>query len=233
MKRILASTALVSVMAMSACQSTVEEEVMAEPAMPEPPAMSFFVTSRPHPNGANLGGLEGADAMCQALASEVGAGDHTWRAYLSAEATSTSSAVNARDRIGFGPWYNANGEMIARDVFNLHDADGNNLNKQTALTERGEMVNGVGDDPLQHDILTGSFDDGTVYIEKDVRSATCLNWTNGGQTDGVFARVGHHDRMGRGPEGPSWNSAHNSRGCGLEDLRPTGGDGRFYCFAAD
>src|SRR5690606_29791808 len=162
-----------------------------------------------------------------------GAGDRTWRAYLSAEASGSSAPVNARDRIGRGPWYNAQGVMIAANVDQLHNPAANNITKQTALTEHGDMANGVGDTPNQHDILTGSFDDGTLYIEKDVRSATCLNWTDGGQTSAVFARVGHHDRQGGGAAPTSWNSSHNTRGCSLEILRSTGGDGRFYCFAAD
>ncbi len=227
--RKLLTAATVTVLA-AACTSTPEETTM---PVAETPGMSFFVTSEAHPNGANLGGLAGADAMCQSLASAAGAGNRTWRAYLSAEATDTSPQVNARDRIGTGPWYNANGEMIAANLAQLHNASANNLTKQTVLTENGDMLAGRGDTPNQHDILTGSFDDGTLYIEKDVRSSTCLNWTNGGQTSAVFARVGHHDRQGGGQDPTSWNSAHNSRGCSLEILRSTGGDGRFYCFAAN
>ena len=231
MKKLFVPTALTCALAIAACSTTAEEEM--EVVMPETPGMTFFLTSQPGPDGANLGGLAGADAMCQSLATAAGAGDHTWRAYLSAEGDSMSAPVNARDRIGRGPWYNADGVMVASSVAQLHNPTANNLNKLTALTENGDQVNGVGDNPNQHDILTGSFEDGTLYIEKDVRSGTCLNWTDGGVTSGVFARLGHHDRQGGGPAASSWNSSHNSRGCSLEVLRSTGGDGRFYCFAAD
>ena len=236
MNRLIISSAFAVALTAAACTSTNEEEEMPmspPPVAQETPDMSFFLTSRPSPNGANLGGLAGADAMCQSLATAAGAGDREWRAYLSAEATATSSAVNARDRIGSGPWYNADGVMVAANVGQLHNPAANNLNKQTSISETGAVINGRGDDPNQHDILTGSFEDGTLYIEKDVRSATCLNWTDGGQTSGVFARVGHHDRQGGGPAPTSWNSSHNSQGCSLDVLRGTGGDGRFYCFAAD
>jgi hypothetical protein len=226
MKKLLIAAAATTLVA--ACAQTAEEA----PVSPPPPSMSFFITGSPAPGGANLGGLEGADAMCQSLAASVGAGDRLWRAYLSAEATDTSGPVNARDRIGQGPWYNANGVMVAANLAQLHDAAANNLNKETSLTETGAVVNGVGDQPNQHDILTGSFADGTLYIEKDILSTTCRNWT-AGDAEGVVARVGHHDRQGGGPDPTSWNSSHNTRGCALETLRSTGGDGRFMCFAAD
>lgn len=182
-------------------------------------AMSFFVTSVGLGDGANLGGLEGADAHCQQLAEAAGAGDQTWRAYLSAE------GVNAMDRIGSGPWTNAKGEEIASDVADLHD-DGGNLSKETALTETGAMVNGRGDEPNQHDILTGSNADGTLSSGN-----TCGDWTMNGEGT---AMVGHHDRVGTdSPTASSWNASHPSRGCGQEALVGTGGAGLFYCFAAE
>jgi len=181
--------------------------------------MSFFITSAGPGNGADLGGLEGADAHCQSLAEAAGVGDRTWRAYLSTD------AENARDRIGSGPWHNANGEVIAEDVASLHDDP--NINKQTALSETGETINGRGDEPNRHDILTGSNPDGTAAAE------TCEAWTSSAE-DGS-AIVGHHDRMGLRDDEPSrsWNASHPSRGCGQENLQATGGDGLFYCFAAE
>jgi hypothetical protein len=192
--------------------------------------MTFFVTSAGPDNGADLGGLEGADRHCQQLAEAVGAGDRTWRAYLSTQASGGAPAVNARDRIGEGPWQNAEGVVVARDLEELHD--GNNLSKETALSERGEVVNGRGDSPNRHDILTGSQPDGTAFAGADDR--TCGNWMLSG-TEGA-AMVGHHDRQGLRDDAPSksWNSSHPSRGgCSQEALRGTGGDGLFYCFAAD
>jgi hypothetical protein len=182
--------------------------------------LTFFVTSTGPGEGANLGGLAGADAHCQTLAEAAGAGAKTWRAYLS------SSEEDARDRIGNGPWHNANGDLIARDVAGLH-SDENGINKQTALTESGEMINGRGDQPNRHDILTGSNPDGTLAEGK-----TCGDWTS---SDDGSAIVGHHDRMGLRDDAPSksWNSSHGSRGCGQDDLRGTGGDGLIYCFAVD
>jgi hypothetical protein len=187
--------------------------------------MSFFVTSRGGGNGAALGGLEGADRLCQSLASDVGAGGRTWHAYLSAQAMN-GPAVNARDRIGRGPWRNANGVVIAADLNQLHGA--NNLTKQTALTERGEIVNGFGDTPNVHDILTGSQPDGSA-IAGNV-DTTCGNWTKSGEG---AAMLGHSDRTGPNESAPmkSWNSSHQSRGCSQEALKATGGDGRLYCFA--
>jgi hypothetical protein len=189
-------------------------------------SMGFFITSSGPGNGADLGGLDGADAHCQALAAAVGAGDRRWRAYLSVQASDDQTAVNARDRIGSGPWHNALGVIVANNVDELH-AD-NNLNKETALSERGEVVNGRGDSPNRHDILTGSQSDGTV-APGDADS-TCSNWTSSGNGS---ALVGHHDRQGGGNDPTSWNSAHASRGCSQSNLRSTGGDGLFYCFAAD
>lgn len=186
--------------------------------------MSFFISSKPA-EGGNLGGLEGADRHCQTLAAAAGAGGRTWRAYLS---TQGANAVNARDRIGRGPWQNARGVVIARDLAELHGT--NNITKQTALTEAGAPVNGRGDTPNQHDILTGSHADGTAFTGDADR--TCGNWTKSGEGS---AMVGHHDRQGLNTEPPalSWNSSHPSRGCGLEALRATGGNGLIYCFAAN
>ena len=192
--------------------------------------MTFFLTSVGPGNGADLSGLAGADRHCQQLAQAVGAGDRTWRAYLSMQAAGGEAAVNARDRIGQGPWQNAEGVVIARDLDELHGD--NNLNKDTALTERGEIVAGRGDTPNRHDILTGSQPDGTAFAAGEDR--TCGNWTMSG-AEGA-AMVGHHDRQGlRDDEASrSWNSSHPSRGgCSQEALRGTGGDGLFYCFAAD
>jgi len=194
-------------------------------AQAEQSKMTFFVTSTDGGKGADLGGLAGADKHCQTLAAAAGAGNHTWRAYLS---TSGSGAVNARDRIGKGPWQNAKGVVVARNVEELH---GNNkLDKQTALTEKGAIVNGRGDEPNRHDILTGSQPDGTAFSGGDDR--TCSNWTNSGEG---HAMVGHHDRIGLRDDAPSksWNSSHPSRGCSLEALKKSGGAGYLYCFAAN
>jgi hypothetical protein len=191
--------------------------------------MTFFVTSVGPGKGADLGGLAGADRHCQSLAAAVGAGNKTWRAYLS---TQGQGAVNARDRIGRGPWKNAKGEVIAKDVAELHGK--NNLTKQTALTEKGTPVNGRGDTPNMHDILTGSQPDGTAFTGADDR--TCGNWTRSGQG---AAMVGHSDRVGLRDDEPSrsWNSSHPSRGpgggCSQTDLQSTGGAGLLYCFAAN
>lgn len=194
-------------------------------AQAQTPGMSFFITSTAPGRGGDLGGLEGADRHCQTLAAAAGAGNRTWRAYLS---TQGAGAVNARDRIGRGPWSNARGVVVARDLAELHGQ--NNLNKQTALTERGEVVPGRGDPVNQHDILTGSQADGTAFAGAEDR--TCRNWTSG--TDGA-AIVGHHDRQGLNTEPPalSWNASHPSRGCGMDALRASGGAGFFYCFAAN
>lgn len=189
--------------------------------------MSFFVTSVGPGHGADLGGLEGADAHCQHLAYAVGAADATWRAYLSATAAGDGPAVNARDRIGAGPWYNFEGVLIARNPEQLH-TEAANLTKETVLTEAGQVVRGRGDSPNRHDILTGSGLDGNVLDSGE--DTTCSNWTSSGEGS---AMVGHFDRTGGGSNPTSWNSAHGSRGCGQEDLRGTGGDGLFYCFASD
>ncbi len=184
--------------------------------------MTFFITSVGSGNGADLGGLEGADRHCQALAASVGAGDKTWRAYLS---TTGSGGVNARDRIGSGPWANFNGVIVADSVDQLHGD--NNLTKETILTEKGAISNGRGDDPNMHDILTGSGLDGTAQM--DEADTTCGNWTSSGEGS---ALVGHHDRQGGGANPTSWNSAHASRGCSQANLQGTGGNGFFYCFVS-
>lgn len=191
--------------------------------------MSFFVTSAGSGKGADLGGLAGADAICQRLAQAVGAGGKTWRAYLSTQAADGAAAVNARDRIGAGPWRNAKGAVIASSLAELHGAAAN-LTKQTALTEKGEIVNGRGDTPNQHDILTGSQADGTAFGPGEDR--TCGNYTRSG-TEGVVM-LGHHDRSGLDDSAAakSWNMSHLSRGCSQDALRSTGGAGLLYCFAA-
>ena len=182
----------------------------------------FFITSRGLGRGGDLGGLAGADAHCQALAKAEGSGDHTWRAYLSTMATPGAPAVNARDRIGTGPWYNALGDRIAIDVQQLH-SENNKINVENAVTERGENVK-----PEDHDILTGSRADGTAY--PGTADLTCANWTSSGRGR---AQLGHFDRTGADPRERSWSSSHASRGCSQEDLRATGGAGLFYCFAID
>jgi len=187
--------------------------------------ISFFITSAGTGKGADLGGLAGADQHCQALAQAAGAGDRTWHAYLSTQASGAQAAVNARDRIGPGPWFNAKGVQIAANAADLH-SDKNNLTKQTQLTEKGQVVNGRGDTPNTHDILTGSQLDGTAFDAGEDR--TCQNWTSSGTGSAV---VGHHDRQGGGANPTSWNSAHPSKGCSQENLVGTGGAGLFYCFA--
>ena len=191
----------------------------------QPASMSFFITSEGPGRGADLGGLAGADRVCQDLATAAGAGNKTWHAYLSTTASQGQPAVNARDRIGRGPWHNAKGVLIARNVAQLH-SDSANLTKQTILTQRGDTVNGRGDTPNRHDILTGSQMDGTA--SSGTEDTTCRNWTSGGEGS---ALVGHHDRTGGGANPTSWNSAHGSRGCSQQNLRDTGGNGLFYCFA--
>jgi len=196
-------------------------------ALAQSSGMTFFVTSANPGKGANFGGLAGADKYCQTLATAAGAGNKTWRAYLSTTASGGTPAVNAKDRIGAGPWTNAKGVVVAKSVADLHG--NNNLNKQTALTEKGTVVNGRTDEPNQHDILTGTQADGTAFPAGDDR--TCSNWTNGGEG---HAFVGHHDRIGLRDDAPSksWNASHPSRGCSLDALRKSGGEGYIYCFAA-
>ena len=193
-----------------------------------PPPMTFFITSTPIGKGGNLGGLAGADAHCQALATAAGAGGRTWRAYLS---TQGPNAVNARDRIGKGPWHNVKGQSVARDLEHLHGDTlelarlGNTLTRVTALSEKGEPIKGAGESPNQHDILTGTQPDGRAYT--DSADHTCNNWTS---EDAGSAQVGHHDRAG-GPN-ISWNSVHASKGCSQQALVGTGGAGLLYCFAS-
>jgi len=197
-------------------------------APPQP--MSFFITSVGMGKGADVGGLAGADRYCQTLAMAAGGGAKTWHAYMSTSAANGQPAVNARDRIGAGPWYNSKGARIAQNVADLHGDTldqarlGNSLTKVSALTEKGALVNGVGDMPNTHDMLTGSRPDGTAY--PDAMDHTCKNWTS--SSDGT-AQLGHSDRQGGG--NTSWNSAHASRGCSQEGLVSTGGAGLFYCFA--
>ncbi len=189
--------------------------------------MSFFITSVGSADGANLGGLAGADAHCATLAAAAGSRGKTWRAYLSAHETANSPRVNARERIGFGPWYNAKGVEVASTLNNLH-SEFMQLGKENSLTENGDQVNGRGDSPNQHDILTGSSLSGRVI--DDGANHSCNNWTS---NDAGSAQVGHLDRTGGGANPTSWNSAHGSRGCSQEDLVGTGGAGYFYCFAID
>ena len=196
----------------------------ARPVLRQTAPMSFFITSAGPGKGADLGGLAGADRHCHALADAVGAGKLQWRAYLSTLPQGGAPAVNARDRIGRGPWFNAKGVKVAENVADLH-SDNNKLTKQNSLTETGTVVNGRGDQPNMHDILTGSNLDGTAYTAEGYTN--CGNWTSSGEGS---ARVGHHDRVGGGDNPTSWNSAHNSRGCSQENLQSTGGNGLFYCF---
>jgi hypothetical protein len=195
--------------------------------------VTFFVTSAGPGKGADLGGLAGADRLCQQLAQAVGASSHTWHAYLSTQAADGQTAVNARDRIGRGPWQNSKGVVVAKDLDDLH-SDNNNLTKQTDLTEKGDVVNGRGDTPNRHDALTGSQPDGRAFPPGEDK--TCHNWTSSTQGSAI---VGHTDRQGLRDDAQmrSWNSSHPSRGpdggCSQADLRSTGGDGLFYCFAAN
>jgi hypothetical protein len=217
---------LVSAAAFAAC-------VAAQPAQAQSANTTFFVTSAGPGKGADLGGIEGADKQCATLATAAGATAKTWHAYLSTQAADGKPAVNARDRIGKGPWQNSKGVVIAKDVADLHSVS-NNLNKQTALSEKGEVINGRGDTPNRHDALTGSQADGTAFAAGDDR--TCKNWTS--STQGA-AMMGHIDRIGLRDDdaSKSWNSSHPSRGpdggCSQADLKSTGGDGLLYCFAAN
>jgi hypothetical protein len=196
------------------------------PATPTPQQdMSFFITSVGSGNGAALGGLEGADKHCATLAEAAGVRGKTWHAYLSQQALDGKSAVHARDRIGKGPWQNAKGVVVATSVDDLH-SDSNKLSKENSITEKGMVVNGRGDTPNTHDILTGSTLDGRVST--DAGDSTCKNWTSSGEG---AALVGHHDRQGGGVNPTSWVFAHPSRGCSQENLKASGGAGLFYCFA--
>ena len=203
-------------------------------APPGPADMTFFVTSAGPGNGANLGGIAGADAHCQKLAAAAGAGARTWRAYLSTQAAALNDPgfVNAKDRIGAGPWRNAKGAVIAQNVADLHSPS-SNLSKATAIDEKGNSVNGRVDQPNNHDMLTGSRPDGTAFAGAPFADMTCGNWTKGG-TEGS-AMLGHHDVSGTVDNAwaKSWNSSHPSRGCDTAGLRSTGGAGLFYCFATN
>ncbi|MGH8674833.1 MAG: hypothetical protein ACREVG_11030 [Burkholderiales bacterium] len=194
--------------------------------------MTFFITSVGPGKGGDLGGVEGADRHCQAVASAAGAGSHAWRAYLSTQGSALNDpkVVHARDRIGSGPWHNAKGALIARNVEELHSAN-NNVTKETALDEKGRIVNGRTEKPNKHDILTGSRPDGTAFAGALFPDMTCGNWTKSG-ADGS-AMTGHHDRAGPIDHAwaTSWNSSHPTRGCTQDGIRSTGGDGLFYCFA--
>lgn len=187
-------------------------------------SMTFFITSAGSGKGGDLGGLAGADAQCASLAKAAGAANHVWRAYLSTTAADGKPAINAKDRIGAGPWFNAKGVQVAANVADLH-SDNNKLSKENSLNEKGVANNGRGDTPNRHDIMTGSNLDGTAT------TATCNNWTSSA-AEGVGAQVGHHDRQGGGQNPTSWNSAHATPGCSIEKLRSVGGEGYFYCFAA-
>lgn len=227
MKRIAVVTTCLLISSLAQAQ-----QQPADPAKPPPPA-SFFVTSVGVGDGANLGGLAGADAHCQKLAATTTGASKTWRAYLSTQAINGQPAVNARDRIGEGPWHNVRGQEIAKSVAHLHgDVHeearlGNNLSRRTALNEKGEFVKGSGDTPNEHDILTGSRPDGRAF--DNTADKTCSNYTSSAAEGS--AQVGHFDRTGGG--NVSWNSAHGSRGCGQENLVRTGGAGLLYCFAVN
>jgi len=217
----------------AACAVIVSAALSAQPASAQSANMTYFLTSNGPGKGADLGGIEGADRHCATLAKAAGATATTWHAYLSTQAADGKPAVNARDRIGKGPWQNAKGVVVAKDVADLHGA-ANNLSKQTSLSEKGEVINGRGDTPNRHDVLTGSQPDGTAFAAGEDR--TCKNWTS--STQGA-AMVGHSDRMGLRDDdaSKSWNSSHPSRGpdggCSQADLKSTGGDGLLYCFAAN
>ncbi|MDG1996943.1 MAG: hypothetical protein P8J14_10645 [Emcibacteraceae bacterium] len=195
--------------------------LLSSTAMAQDTSLSFFITSKGSGDGANLGGLAGADMICKSLGSAQGQGDKDWKAYLS---TNGDGGVNARDRIGMGPWHNANGVMVASNVDDLH-SDNNKLSKENSLDEAGNMIKGRGDSPNQHDIITGS------TLMGMASENTCMNWTTNAE-DGS-ANAGHHDRQGGGANPTSWNFAHPSRGCSQANLIATGGHGYFYCFAAN
>ena len=225
MSRKQLAIALGSVLALTSSVTQSQQNADEEP----PPPMSFFVTSVGAGKGADLGGLEGADAHCQMLAEAADAKEKTWQAYLSTQAVDGQAAVNARDRIGEGPWHNAKGALIASDLDSLH-YDNSNINYSGALNERGNTINsgGMGNSPNQHDILTGSNMDGTAVSGDEDK--TCSNWTSAGEGSAI---VGHHDRFRFTTPGSSWNSAHPSRGCSQDALESSGGAGLFYCFAID
>jgi hypothetical protein len=218
-----------SVLVMAVAPLILSGELRAQQPPPQFPNMTFFITSTSGPDGANFGGLEGADRHCQALAAKAGAGGKTWRAYLSQQAIGGAKAINARDRIGNGPWVNTKGVQIAASVDDLHSAN-NKINEETGTSENGRRIPGRFYVVNQHDVLTGSTADGRAHPpEKDL---TCGNWTKGGEGS---AFVGHHDRMGLRDDAPSksWNASHPSRGCSAAALKSSGGAGLLYCFAAN
>ena len=229
MKRTIHSVALASAVLLSGALGSAAQAQQAGTQQAGAAGMSFFVTSAGSGKGADLGGLEGADRHCQQLAQAAGAGSRTWHAYLSTQAMGGQPVVNARDRIGKGPWRNAKGVVVANSVDELHGT--NNLTKQTALTETGGVVNGRGDTPNTHDVLTGSQPDGRAFAGAE--DMTCGNWTKSG-TEGA-AMLGHSDRTGLddSPPAHSWNSSHASKGCSQDGLKSTGGAGLLYCFAAN
>ena len=218
-----AAIVLAAVLATPAVQGQGQAQMPAQP-------MSFFITSTPVGNGANFGGLAGADKHCQTLGAAAGQGNRTWRAYLSQTQAGQDPAINARDRIGTGPWYNVKGQLIASNVADLHgdqQRDRNNIRKPTALNEKGGMVNGVGDMPNQHDMVTGSDSTGRALIGA-AANTTCGNYTSNAMGS---VMLGHHDRLGGA--NASWNAVHSSAGCSQEELVKTGGAGLFYCFATN
>jgi hypothetical protein len=226
MKKMMGGLAAIGLTTLAGCASA--------PPHSSPKDMTFFVTSAGPGKGGDLGGLEGADQHCANLAKAAGAPDRTWRAYLSTQAPGLrdTNFVNARDRIGTGPWQNVKGVQVAKNVDDLHSAS-SNLTKETALDEKGQVVSGTVDKPNRHDMLTGSRLDGTAFPGAPFSALTCGNWTKG-SADGS-AMVGHHDRAGpmmTSPWATSWNSSHPTLGCNMEKLRSTGGEGFFYCFAS-
>jgi hypothetical protein len=229
----MSGTKRIAIIAVVALVSSGSAVSRAQQLPPQSPSMTFFVTSTGPGKGADLGGLEGGDRQCQALAQAAGAGGKTWRAYLSTQMVGDARAVSARDRIGHGPWQNFKGEVVAQSVDDLH-SDNNKLTAQTSLTERGTMIPGVGYTPNYHDVLTGTQADGRAFPPGEDR--TCHNWTSSAQGS---AMVGHIDRRGLRDDAPSksWNASHLSRGpdggCSQNDLRSTGGNGLLYCFAAE
>ena len=218
-----------SVVALASVLGLCAGAAIAQQPPPQFPNMTFFITSTSGPSGADFGGIDGADRYCQTLAAKAGAGGKTWRAYLSVQAVGGATAVNARDRIGKGPWVNADGTQIAATVADLH-SDNNKINQQSAQAENGRRIPGRTFVVNQHDILTGSLPDGTAPPpDKDM---TCGNWTKSGEGSAI---VGHHDREGLRDDAASksWNSSHPSRGCSADSLKSTGGAGLLYCFAAN
>jgi hypothetical protein len=223
---------IVAALAFGVTSGAQAQQPPAPPQLPQAPNMTFFVTGAGPGKGADLGGIEGADQHCQQLAQRHGSGGKTWRAYLSTQEAAGKPAVNARDRIGNGPWQNFKGSVVATNVADLH-SDNNKLNAENSLSERGFIIPGVGFAPNRHDVLTGSTKEGRAFPAAEDR--TCKNWTS--STQGA-AMVGHIDRKGLRDDdaSKSWNESHPSRGsdggCSQADLRGTGGDGLFYCFAA-